>query len=150
MTTLHRGLLVLTVAIAGLVGLTAAPAQAAYTDKAALTALTVGTATVAPPTSLNTGGTKCATTYDAAGNPTTTLQARLSWTASPTAKVTSYEVIAYATGWSYTVTSVAAPTTVVTGTYDSYYATQNIQVTVRARTSYGWTAESVKSGVIKC
>jgi hypothetical protein len=150
MTTPRRGLLITTAVMVTLLGLTAAPAQAGFTDATAMKPVTVGTVTVAPPTGLNTGGTKCDVTYDAYGNPTTTLNARLSWTASTTAKVTGYEVIAYATGWSYSVTTVAAPTTVVTGSYDSYYATQNIQVTVRARTSYGWTAESAKSGVIKC
>jgi hypothetical protein len=48
------------------------------------------------------------------------------------------------------VTSVPAPPTVVTAPYDSPYATQDIQVPVIARTSYGWTAESANSGAIRC
>ncbi|MBB3676166.1 hypothetical protein [Modestobacter versicolor] len=149
MGALRRGLLLVAVTAATVVGLTAAPAQAGFDDRATMTA-SVGTAKVAPPTSLSTAGTKCVTRTDAWGRTYTTLEARLSWTGSTTPKVTSYQVIAYASGWSYEVTTVNAPTTVVTGSYDSYYATQNVQVVVTARTSYGWTAESAKSGVIKC
>jgi hypothetical protein len=144
-----RRLLVIAAATAGILGL-AIPAQAAFTDRTTV-AISSTTTTVAAPTGLTTGGTKCVTTYDAYGNPTgTTLQAKLSWKASTTPKVTSYEVRAYASGWSYSVVTVGATSTSVSGTYDSYYATQNIQVTVTARTAYGWTAESAKSGVIKC
>jgi hypothetical protein len=148
-SVLRRSVLPIAVAAATFLGLTAGPAQAAFSDNASIPA-TIGTLTVAAPTNLSTAGTKCDVRYDAYGRATTTLQARLTWKPSTTAKVTSYEVIAYASGWSYSVTTVDAPTTVVTGSYDSYYATQNIQVTVVARTSYGWTAESAKSGVIKC
>ena len=150
MNTLHRTTLLTAASIATVVALTISPAQAAWQDKAALASLSVSTETVKAPTNLSTAGTKCATSYDAAGNPTTTLQAKVSWTASPTAKVTSYEVKAYTSGWSYSVTTVAAPATTVTGSYDSYYASQNVQVTVTAKTSYGWFAESTKSKVITC
>ena len=149
MTGLRRGLLLLAALLTVLVGFDLSSASAAFTDKAQLS-VSVGTLRVAPPTGLSTAGTKCSTTYDAYGNPTTTLQARVSWQGSTTPKVTSYDVMAYSSGWSYLVTTVDSSTTVVTGTYDSYYASQNIQVVVTARTSYGWTAESAKSGVIKC
>ena len=150
MTGLRRAVLLLVVAVATVVGLTVSPAQASFSAKATLPTATIGTATVAAPTNLSTAGTKCVTRTDSWGRTYTTLEARLSWRGSTTPKVTSYDVRAYASGWSYLVTTVDAPTTVVTGSYDSYYATQNIQVVVTARTSYGWTAESAKSGVIKC
>ena len=150
MTGLRRGALLVAAALATVLVLGTGPAQAAFSAKASLPTATVATAKVAAPTNLSTAGTKCVTRTDAYGRTYTTLEARLSWRGSTTPKVTSYDVMAYASGWSYLVTSVDAPTTVVTGSYDSYYATQNIQVVVTARTSYGWTAESAKSGVIKC
>jgi hypothetical protein len=146
-TPVRRGLLL--VAVATVLGLTATPALAAFTDRTT-TAASVSTTTVAAPTKLSTAGTRCVTRTDSSGRTTTTLEARLSWTASTTPKVTSYEIRAYASGWSYPVTTVAAPTAELSGSYDSSYATQNIQVVVTARTSYGWSAESAKSGVIKC
>jgi hypothetical protein len=149
-SALRRSLLLIALSVTTLLGLTVTPAQAAFDDKATMSTLTVGTPKVAPPTSLSTAGTKCVPHVDASGRSYTTMEARLSWTASTTPKVTSYRVLAYAGGLSYEVTTVDAPTTVVTGSYDSAYATQNIQVIVTARTSYGWTAASAKSGVITC
>ncbi len=149
MTTLRRSALLLAIAVSIVLGLGTSPAQAAFHDATTMPA-SIGTTTVVPPTKLSTAGTKCVTRYDSWGRAYTTLEAKLTWTASSTAKVTSYEVVAYASGWTYSVTTVNGSTTTVTGSYDSYYATQNIQVTVIARTSYGWTAESAKSGVIKC
>lgn len=149
MSTLRRCAALTAIAVVTVLGLTVNPAEAAFSDTATM-ATSVATTTVAAPTKLSTAGTKCVTRYDSWGRAYTTLEARVSWTGSTTPKVASYEVLAYASGWSYSVTTVNASTTTVTGSYDSYYATQNVQVTVLARTSYGWTAESAKSGVIKC
>jgi hypothetical protein len=149
MTTTGRGATLVALAIAVLIGLTA-PANAAFTARATMATATVGTVSVVPPTKLSTAGTKCETHVDSYGRTYTTLEAKLSWTPSTTEQVTSYRVVAYASGWSYEVTSVDGSATSVRGSYDSYYATQNIQVVVTARTSYGWTAESVRSPVIRC
>jgi hypothetical protein len=64
--------------------------------------------------------------------------------------VTSYVITAYGGGWSTVVTEVPATVLSVSDSFDAGYASQNIDVTVTARTAYGWTAESPKSGAIKC
>jgi hypothetical protein len=150
MTRLLRTLVLTLAAMAVLLGLTS-PAGAAYSDKATLSSA-VTTLAVAAPATLSTAGTKCTSTYDAATmRYTTTLHAKVSWSTSPTRGVTGYVVTAvFADGTRYPVAQVAAPATSVTGDYDAYYATQNIRVTVTTLTSYGWTATSPMSGVIKC
>ena len=149
MTPIGRSATLVALAIAVLIGLTA-PANATLTAQATMATATVGTVTVVPPTKLSTAGTKCVTHVDSYGRTYTTLEAKLSWTPSTTEKVTSYRVMAHAGGWSYEVTWVDGSATSVRGSYDSYYATQDVQVIVTARTSYGWTAESARSPVIRC
>jgi hypothetical protein len=150
MTGLRRALVLVLAAVTVTLGLTS-PASAAYSDTATMTS-TASTLKVAPPTSLSTAGTKCETSYDAATmRYTTTLHAKASWVASPTRGVSGYLVVAvFSDGSTYPVAQVAAPATSVTGDYDAYYATQNIRVIVMTLTSYGWTAASSLSGVIKC
>jgi hypothetical protein len=132
---------------------TTGTAQAAFTDKAPSLTATSSTVAVAAPGSVSTGGTKCISTYNAwNGSTTTTLQAKVSWKASTTPRgVSGYLVTAYSSnGAPSPVAWVAAPATSVSGSYDSYYATQNIRVTVTTVTDYGWTTESPLSGAIKC
>ena len=150
MSRLRRTLVLALTAVAVVLGLTS-PAGAAYSDSATVTS-SVSTVKVAAPTALSTAGTKCETSSDAATmRYTTTLHAKLSWAASPTRGVSGYLVIAvFSDGSTYPVTQVAAPATSVTGDYDAYYATQNVRVVVMTLTSYGWTATSSLSGVIKC
>jgi len=155
-STLRRGAALVAIALATVLGLTVAPAQAAFTDQATITA-TAGTITVAPPTGLNTRGTGCSTTtwyYNYNGQVSsgtkTTVNARVQWTASPTNRVTSYVVTAHGTGWSTKVAEVPSSVTTVNASVDGPDADQGVTVTVTARTSYGWTAESKKSGVITC
>ena len=157
MNTLHRSALVIAIAAATLLGLTTGPAQAAFTGRTTMAPLTVGTTTVDAPAQPSTAGTKCTTStwwYSYNGvtstGSTTTLRASLSWDASTTPGVRSYVITAYGNGWSTKVTEVPATTLSVSDTFDGSYANQNITVTVTARTSYGWTAESPRSGVIKC
>ena len=152
MSTPRRTVVLLIATLAVLLGATV-PAQAAYSDRSPAFTSTIGTVRVAAPTNLSTAGTKCVTTYNAWNNTyTSTLEASLSWRASTTTRgVTGYVVTAYfANGQVVPVTWVNAPGTSVSGTYDAYYANQNIRVTVTTHTSYGWTAESTLSGVIKC
>ena len=150
MTRLRRTLVLVLTAVAVVLGLTS-PAGAAYRDTATASS-SVTTLTVAPPTSLSTAGTKCVTTYNAWNNTySTRLDAQLSWKASATRGVSGYVVRAYFTDGSSTPVAMVGPTaTSVKDSYDAYYATQNVRVTVTTTTSYGWTAESEKSGVIKC
>ena len=142
--------LLLTAAVVTLVDLTSTPALAAFTDTAAMPPATIGTGAVAAPTDVSTAGTACVEHTDSTGATYTTLEARLSWSPSPTAGISGYELRAYGPGWSYPVAGVDSATTVVTGSFDSAYAGQGIQVTVTARTSYGWTAESQRSAVLSC
>jgi hypothetical protein len=154
--TFARTLVVLTAVLT--LGLGAAgTASAAFTGRTTLAPLTVGTTTVDAPAQPSTAGTRCTTTtwwYSYNGvtssGSTTTLRASLSWDASTTPGVTSYVITAYGAGWSTEVTEVPATTLSVSDTFDGSYADQNITVTVTARTSYGWTAESPRSGVIRC
>jgi hypothetical protein len=155
MSALRRGVLLIAVALATLIGLTAAPAQAAFDDQATMAPLTVGTLTVAAPTGLATAGTNCTTSwYYGYGGwySSTTLHAKLSWRASTTPRgVTGYRVTAwFADGSSYLVGDVGATPTSVSMEVDGSYANQGTRVTVTTLTSYGWTAESVKSGAITC
>jgi hypothetical protein len=148
---IRRSLLLATVAVVTLAGLAVAPALAAFTVSATMPAVTIGTAAVTPPTGLSTAGTTCVVHTDSLGNTYTTLEAMLSWVPSPTAAVTSYDLTAHAPGgWTYPVTTVDAGTTTVSGSVDGSYASQGLQLTVTARTSYGWTAESERSGVLTC
>jgi hypothetical protein len=154
-SALRRSLLLIAVAVATLVGLTAAPAQAAFDDETTLSPLSVGTITVAAPTALSTKGTYCSTTYYSMyGNwyASSTLHAKLSWKPSTTTRgVTGYRVTAwFGDGSSYLIGDVGPTTTSVAQDVDQYYASQNIRVTVTTLTSYGWTAESAKSGVLTC
>ena len=138
--------------LAVLIGLTG-PAQASLASKTTALVGTVTAITVAAPASVSTKGTRCTTSYDrSTGTTTTTLNAKVSWSASTTARgVTGYLVTAvFSDGTRYPVAQVAASTTSISGDYDAYYATQNIRVTVTTLTSYGWTAESAPSAVIRC
>jgi hypothetical protein len=148
-TRLRRSLLLVVVTVATVLGVTAGTAQAAYTDKATLAPLTVGTLTVAAPTALSTAGTYCtpATWYSSS-----TLHAKLSWKASATTRgITGYRITAwFADGSSYPIADVGPTTTVIAKDVDASFAAQNIRITVSTLTAYGWTAQTAKTGAISC
>jgi len=152
---IRRGLVLVAMALTAVLAL-GAPAQAAFSDTAA-TRLTVGTLTVDAPGKPSTAGTRCMTTtwyYKVNGQvssgTTTTLRATISWAASTSPEVTSYVITAYSGGGSTVVAEVPSTVLSVSDSFDAGSAGQNINVTVTARTAYGWTAESPKSGAIKC
>ncbi|MCW2537812.1 MAG: exported protein of unknown function [Modestobacter sp.] len=148
----RRGLVLVAATLALTLGLSL-PASADLSDRSPVLSATATTLQVAAPASVSTSGTRCVTSYNYwNGTTTTTLQARVSWPASTTTRgVTGYLVTAYFTDGSSTpVAWVDAPGTSVSGSYDVYYASQNIRVSVTTYTSYGWTAESAKSGAIRC
>jgi hypothetical protein len=152
MTRIRRAVVLLGVTAAAFFG-GMLPADAQYSNSAALPTMAITSVNVTAPASLSTAGTKCDSVYDATtGVTTTTLNAKLSWSASTTPRgVTGYVITAVFTdGTKYTVAQVGATTTSLAGSYDAYYASQNIRVTVTTLTSYGWTKESAQSGVIKC
>jgi hypothetical protein len=151
-TTTRRWLLLPVIAVALVLG-AAGPANASFSGDAPLAQISVGTLTVTPPTNVSTAGTGCSTTVDpVTGVATTTLHARLSWTASTTARgVSGYLITAvFSDGSTYPVASVDALTTSATSDVDGSYATQNIRVAVTTLTGYGWTATSTLSPALTC
>ncbi|GHE09387.1 hypothetical protein [Klenkia taihuensis] len=109
------------------------PAAASFTTRV-VAAATATTASVAPPTSPGTAGsTACVPGL------TTSYTVRLSWTASASARVSSYRV-------TETVGGVArAPVTVSTTSWSrtaskTLLTTVTHQLAVVAVTSYGWTS----------
>lgn len=151
MTCIRRSIVLLLAVLAVLIGVVG-PAQASFASKTTALGATVTAITVAPPTNVSTRGTRClATSGGWSGTPTTTLHAQASWSASATRGVTGYLLTAvFSDGTRYPLAQVAAPSTSASGDFDASYATQNIRITVTTLTSYGWTAESAVSGVIRC
>lgn len=127
---LRAGLVLLALALAVPL-LRPGPAGATFTTRV-LGATTATTLTVAPPTGLSTAtSTVCVLSV------TTSYTLRVTWTASPTARVVGYRV-------TETVDGVArAPVDVATTAY-SRVATKTLlvpvthSVAVQARTDYGW------------
>src|SRR3954469_3410196 len=152
MTRIRRIAVLLSAAAAVLFG-AVLPADAQFSNSASLPTMAVTSIDVRAPVTVSTAGTKCDSVYDpTTGVTTTTLNARVSWSPSTTPRgVTGYVITAvFADGTKYPVAQVGATTTALTGSFDAYYASQNIRVTVTTLTSYGWTEESATSGVIKC
>ena len=156
MTSLRRSLVVIGLAVATALALTITPAQAGFDDTTAAT-LTTSTVTVAAPTSV-TGSARCWTTNWSYTNngvttsgTTTTMRATVSWTASKTRGASGYDITAhFADGTSYPIATVGAGTTSVTQDVDGSYSNQNVRVSVTTLTNYGWTAQSAKTGAIRC
>jgi hypothetical protein len=152
MTRIRRIAVLLSATAAVLFG-AVLPADAQFSNSASLPTMAITSMDVRAPATVSTAGTKCDSVYDATtGVTTTTLNAKVSWSASTTPRgVSGYVITAVFTdGTKYPVAMVGATTTSLTGSYDAYYASQNIRVTVTTLTSYGWTKESAQSGVIKC
>jgi hypothetical protein len=115
------------------------PAAATFTTRA-LGATTASTATVAPPTGLSTAGsTTCVLGL------TTSYTVRVTWTASPTARVSAYRV-------TETVGGVPrAPVDVATTSFSRVASKALIgsvthSIAVQARTDYGWTSTAATVG----
>jgi len=154
-TALRRGVLLLALAVATVLGLTVTPAQAAFSAKAELPTATVSAITVAAPTGVSTAGTYCSTSYsywNGTWYSSRTLHAKLSWQPSATTRgVTGYRVTAwFADGSSLPIADVSAATTSISQDVDGSYAGQGVRVTITTLTSYGWTTQSDKSGAITC
>jgi len=138
---LRRRALLILIATATVIGLTAGTAQAAFTDRATMTTLTVGSLTVTAPTSIQVNSS-CTTTD---------LNVTLTWKTSTTAKVSGYDITAYTSSGQVLETfSTGATATSYSVSASKAYASYGLRVTVTTQTSYGWTAESPKSGAITC
>ncbi|NYJ06764.1 hypothetical protein [Petropleomorpha daqingensis] len=148
MNRIRRSAVLLSTAAAVLLG-GMLPADAQLADSASVP-MAISSVDVLAPTNVSTGGTKCTTAWNG-WTWVTTLNAKVTWNASPSRGVSGYVVTAvFSDGTRYPVAQVGSTTTSLTGDYDASYASQNIRVTVTTLTSYGWTEESGLSGVIKC
>jgi hypothetical protein len=151
MTSIRRIAVLLSITTAVLFG-AMLPADAQFGNSAAVPTMAITTVDVLAPSGVSSAGSKCVTVWD----PNTVswksvLQAKVDWNASSSRGVTGYLLTAYfADGARYPVAQTNAATTSLSGTYDVYYASQNVRVTVTTLTSYGWTEESAQSGAIKC
>jgi hypothetical protein len=136
--TLRRSALLIAVAVTTVVGLTANPAQAAFTARTTTVPATVGTASILPPGNVQVGA-YCGDWLSLAS---------ISWTRSTSRDVTGYTVKAYRSNGNASVltttngTSTSATTLLANGTTYSF--------SVTTVTAYGWTAESTKTGTIRC
>ncbi len=141
MNTIRRGLIVLAAAFAlatSTLGLT--PAYATFSDSASRT-VTVDTGSVAAPTNV-VGSLSCGSQNSTMG---------LTWTASTSAKVSGYLITVYfSDGYKQTV-QMASTATSWTQSISTYNVTAySVQYSVTTQTSYGWTAESARTGWFHC
>jgi len=135
MTALRRGVLLLALAVATVLGLTVTPAQAAFTAQVTLPTSTIGTVTVTAPTNVQ-ANSFCTSWLSLA---------TISWGASDARDVTGYRITAYRNG---TPTVLGTTTDTSTTTLIGNGTTYSFSVTTL--TSYGWTADSTKTGTIRC
>jgi hypothetical protein len=151
MKSIRRAVVLLSTATAVVFG-GMLPADAQFSNSASAPTMAITAVDVLAPTGVSTAGTKCVTVWDPnTASWKSVLQAQVDWNASSSRGVTGYVVTAYFTdGTRYPVAQTNAATTSLSGTYDVYYASQNVRVTITTLTSYGWTEESAQSGAIKC
>jgi|tagenome__1003787_1003787.scaffolds.fasta_scaffold19742800_2 hypothetical protein len=149
MKSIRRAVVLLSTATAVVFG-GMLPADAQFSNSASAPTMAITSVDVLAPTGLSTAGTKCDTAWNGV-TWVTTLNARVSWNASPTRGVSAYVINAvFSDGTKYPVAQVGAGSTSITGSYDASVLSNNIRVSVTTLTSYGWTEESGLSGVIKC
>lgn len=141
MSTTRRILVLLTLIGAIVAGSSAA--QASYADSAPVTAapISIGTATVAVPTT-GPGSLTC--------NRTTATMA-LTWTQSTAPKVSGYLITVYfSDGYKQTVQKTAADTSWTQDITLYNVTAYAVRYTVTTQTTYGWTAESTPTTWFQC
>ena len=140
MTRIAR-ILVLLGLCSAVVAAAALPAQARFSDVAAVTT-TVGTATVAAPGNVSTAGSFCNNG---------TLHANVTWTLSTSSKVSGYTVTAhYRTGFTRVIAEIGATVTGVGGVVPNQGSSTATAITVTTKTGYGWSTVSPKVPVPPC
>ena len=138
MTTIRRGLLLLVLTAAVVIGVSA-PASATYSESIAVKT-TISTATVTAPGSL-VGKLTC-------GRPATM---SATWTLSSTPKVSGYLVSVYFSDGFIQTVQLGPTATSWSATIDPYYVTAyTINYTVTTQTTYGWTQESAHTPTFQC
>ena len=141
MSTTRRILVLLALSAAIVAGSNAA--QASYADSATVTAspITIGTATVAVPTT-GPGSLTC-------GRTTATMA--LTWTQSTAPKVSGYLITVYfSDGFKQTVQKTPADTSWTQDITLYNVTAYAVRYTVTTQTTYGWTAESTPTGWFQC
>ena len=150
MTGIRRALVLVGLTLAVMVG-AAIPASATFADTITLPNATIATLTVAPATQVEAKGT-CATMTDpATGAVTSTANAKIEWHRSTSRGVTGYLVTAHLNdGTSHVLSRTDATADEVWGSAPQEYLAKAPTFSVTTLTSYGWTAVSVRSGVLAC
>ena len=124
-----------------LIASTALPASAAF-SAASIVSTTVTTATVAAPDPVTVSGRCTGINYNAT----------VSWTASTSANVTGYRVLAYLNNGTTSLvgTTDAATFSIAVSSNSSTLNLYQPTITVTTLTSYGWTSESAHTAVLSC
>jgi hypothetical protein len=135
----------------GVVAGASLPAWATYADSQALQTTSILTVTVAPPTQVEAKATCTTTVNPTTGATSTTVQAKVEWHGSPTPGVSGYRVTAFlANGTSSVVAKTGAADVEIFPSVDPAYLSRQPRYSITTLTSYGWTAESAKTGVLSC
>jgi hypothetical protein len=138
MTGIRRGLILLGVAVAVIVG-ASVPASASYAEAVAVKT-TISTTTVAAPTNV-VGKLTC-------GRPATM---SATWTQSTTARVSGYRVSVYFSDGFVQTVELGPTATSWSATIDPYYVTAySIQYSLTTQTNYGWSKESPRTVAFQC
>jgi hypothetical protein len=142
MTRTRRVLTLIGLAVAMTVA-SSVPASAAFSEDVAI-ATAVATGTVAAPASVSVRTNNCHPVWGA--------DVTVSWQSSTTARgVIGYRVIGHVyTGASAVIGDTTAAATSLRFSFDQYYLQFQPRFTVMTLTSYGWTAESVQTGIVTC
>jgi hypothetical protein len=130
--------------LAAVVLTTSAPAAASFSKSRALPTTTISTATVAAPTNVNALLASCSNGR--------WMSVTVSWDRTTSPRVSGYAVKAYRSdGQVTTVAQVGDTTTTADTTVDKLSSgSTSVTFTVTTLTSYGWTAESSRSGQMTC
>ena len=142
MSTTRRILVMLTLLGAIFAGSSAA-AQASFAESVTVTAtpFSIGTATVAVPTT-GAGSLTCGRTTATMG---------LTWTASTAPRVSGYLVTVYfSDGFTQTVQKLATDTSWSQSITLYNVTAYAVRYTVTTQTTYGWTAESTPTTWFQC
>jgi hypothetical protein len=138
MNSIRRGLLLLGLTAAVIVGVSI-PASATYSDSVTLRT-TISTGTVTAPGNV-VGKLTC-------GRPATMAA---TWTLSTAPRVTGYLVSVYFSDGFVQTVQMGPTATSWSATIDPYYVTAyTINYTVTTQTAYGWSTESAHTGTFSC
>ena len=148
MNTTRRVLSLLVLTLAVLIG-GMFPASATFSETITA-AVTVGTATISPPTQLEAKSI-CTTTVDplTLATTTTVTDIKIEWWESTSPRTTGYRVTVHPSGG-------AAYTLATTGQTDEIFVApssvrgQNPRISVTTLTATSWTAQSVLVGITPC